>query len=373
MAENVSSELELVGLMDGFPLGDVLRGERATRNKSLEDVQNELRIKAHYIDAIENLDTSVFETAGFVSGYIRSYARYLNLDPEDVFARFCDEADFEPPLRFTAANTNKAKPEGLAGTAFAGHSNLEKERWWERISLAGIGSLVVLIMLLGGVGYAGYSIFVEVQKVRWAPLPEAPAIADAGPAAAEKPSFELGLETVQASLPTAKDTLVPLSNFYRPQLLDTPVLVPRDGPISQIDLVSITTGGLVNQSLDEAEQVAPQVTAAVASGVEVFAAGEAWISVVSPTQGTLFEKILAENTRYRVPIDVTDAVLRAGNSGSVFLIVDGQAYGPVGSGTRVAKNVVLESTAISGAFPVSVNPTGYDPQVEPVNLAHSDQ
>ena len=76
-------------------LGDIMRGERATMGKSLLDVQRELKIKATYISAIENTDPSAFDTPGFVAGYVRSYARYLNLDPEWAFKTFCEEGNFE--------------------------------------------------------------------------------------------------------------------------------------------------------------------------------------------------------------------------------------------------------------------------------------
>ena len=56
-------------------LGDELRGHRATIGKSLLDVQRDLRIKASYIDAIENCDASVIPNRGFVPGYVRAYAR----------------------------------------------------------------------------------------------------------------------------------------------------------------------------------------------------------------------------------------------------------------------------------------------------------
>ncbi len=59
-----------------------MRGERATMGKTLLDVQRELKIKAAYIAAIENADPSAFETPGFIAGYVRSYARYLGMDPE---------------------------------------------------------------------------------------------------------------------------------------------------------------------------------------------------------------------------------------------------------------------------------------------------
>jgi hypothetical protein len=75
-------------------LGDMMRGERATMGKSLLDVQRELRIKASYIAAIENSDPSVFDTPGFIAGYVRSYARYLNMDAEVAFDTFCRESGF---------------------------------------------------------------------------------------------------------------------------------------------------------------------------------------------------------------------------------------------------------------------------------------
>jgi cytoskeleton protein RodZ len=68
-------------------LGDTLRGERAT-------LGNELKIKAAYISAIENCDPLAFDTPGFVSGYVRSYARYLDLDPDEIFEKFCLESGF---------------------------------------------------------------------------------------------------------------------------------------------------------------------------------------------------------------------------------------------------------------------------------------
>ncbi len=69
-------------------LGDLMRGERATLGKSLLDVQRELRIKASYIAAIENSDPDAFDTPGFIAGYVRSYARYLNMDPDQAFRLF---------------------------------------------------------------------------------------------------------------------------------------------------------------------------------------------------------------------------------------------------------------------------------------------
>ena len=77
-----------------YPLGDELRGERATMGKTLLDIQRDLRIKAAYIAAIEDARPEVFPNPSFIAGYVRSYARYLSLDPDEVFQRFCQESGF---------------------------------------------------------------------------------------------------------------------------------------------------------------------------------------------------------------------------------------------------------------------------------------
>jgi glycosyltransferase involved in cell wall biosynthesis len=90
-----TEEVEAKGF-DAFELrlGDLMRGERATMGKSLLDVQRELKIKASYIAAIENCDPSAFDTPGFIAGYVRSYARYLNIDPSRItfIENFLDNA-----------------------------------------------------------------------------------------------------------------------------------------------------------------------------------------------------------------------------------------------------------------------------------------
>ena len=101
-------------------LGDLMRGERATLGKSLLDIQRELKIKATFIAAIENADVSAFETPGFIAGNVRSYARYLGMDPDWAFAKFCREANFQvahgmsaaaSSVSMTALRARQASPE----------------------------------------------------------------------------------------------------------------------------------------------------------------------------------------------------------------------------------------------------------------------
>ena len=75
-------------------LGDIMRGERATLGKSITDVRLELRLLKKYILAIESGDISAFRYLKFVPGYVRSYAHYLGLNPDQAFATFCVRTGF---------------------------------------------------------------------------------------------------------------------------------------------------------------------------------------------------------------------------------------------------------------------------------------
>ena len=138
-----------------FALGDELRGERATLGKTLLDIQRDLRIKAAYIAAIEDAKPEVFPNPSFIAGYVRSYARYLGLDPDEVFRRFCQESGFVGTQG--GLSGARAKRGGAAGAAPGGFSpnfplaRLEA-RGMPQVSLSAIGSVLVLVALIAGLG-----------------------------------------------------------------------------------------------------------------------------------------------------------------------------------------------------------------------------
>ncbi len=65
-------------------IGETLRAARRRRGTSLADVAADTRVRESYLAAIEQED---FEGLGgdvYVKGFITSYARYLELDPEPL-------------------------------------------------------------------------------------------------------------------------------------------------------------------------------------------------------------------------------------------------------------------------------------------------
>jgi cytoskeletal protein RodZ len=346
-------------------LGDLMRGERATLGKSLLDVQRELKVKATYIAAIENCDVTAFETQGFVAGYVRSYARYLGMDPDQAYEKFCREANFTLAHGMSAAASpaqlSKARsrvqdfgdPLANPNASFVPRG----ETVFSRIELSAVGSLLVLLGLIGGLGYGGWSVLQEVQRVQLAPVDQAPqVVAELDPLGNVVPAQPLTRASSEATVlaaDMAAGTAVSAGadRLYRPQALDVPVLTARDGPIA----------GIIPQRADPrlAESVMPafdtpdvQVVAANTDNVELLAVRPSWVRVSSADGTVLFEKVLDACERYSVPLLEDAPVLRAGNSGSVYFTVNGKTYGPSAPGAQVVKNVALTAASVQAGFPV---------------------
>ncbi|PWE34175.1 DUF4115 domain-containing protein [Maritimibacter sp. 55A14] len=398
-------EIEPVPELKGFDafelkLGDIMRGERATMGKSLLDVQRELKIKASYIAAVENSDPSAFETKGFIAGYVRSYARYLELDPDWAYSTFCEESAFDgvnpgigPAKPAGKPSSGQAKPRPLGGPATGGDGLASAKIRYHppggdsvlgQIQPAAVASVAVLLALIGGLGYGGWAVLQEIQRVQFAPVDQAPGVAatlDPLDAVPDGSAEMAGLDAIPG--PDALDRL------YRPQELDMPVMVARDGPISSLDPGSI--GAYVPAGPDrlttlrepapQSEPAAPaapqedtvQVTMAEIPEVEIFAVRPAWVRISASDGTVLFEKILDAGERYALPESDEAPLLRAGNSGSVYFSVDGTPYGPAGAATSVAKNVSLAASDIQGRYDLADLPDEMLPAPRPAVAEASTQ
>ena len=361
-------------------LGDVLRGERATLGKSLLDVQRELHIRAAYIAAIENGDLDAFETPSFVAGFVRSYARYLGMDPEWVYERFCLEHDFQVAhgMSGSAATTRVAKPvapHDPRGGALRGVGLLpDPEPFWHRIEPGALGSVTVLIALILGLGYAGYTVLKEVQRVQVAPADIVPnVVSDFNPL---QPGTTGSLAAIDTDpLTSAPGTGAAIASgaqtgtsggaegivrIARPQALDMPVLVPRDGPIAAIipeapepsPSARISTDDAVAQAL-AGDEVAPQVLAQGPDTVELLAVRPSWLRVRAADGTVVFERILDAGERYTIPPTEEPPTLHAGNSSSVYFLINGQAYGPAAPTAAVVRNVALDVDALRSTYQVA--------------------
>lgn len=405
-------------------LGDEMRGERASRNKSLANAEADLCIRASLIEAIENCDLSAFPNQSVVAGYVRSYARYLGMNPEQCYHRFCAESGFRSPVAVLVSATPKSamtttktpsafaaipdpfapKPRAperaetapqvrpvdplaqkapaprleeaaprpaeprapkaavsaLAQSRFAAPPTPNRIR--ARISLSGIASGLALVGLVVGLSFGGYALIQDIQRVGFAPLPEAPAVVADAPLI-RAPQIDIGLiERPSASAYQADGVLAAMS--AEAELLP-PILPSRDGPISAInpatsgvfvpiEVVEPRAGGPGHEPpLDLAAEASddPMAPPAPPPGILVHAAGEAWVRVQDGEDDVIFEGILTAGQQFALPPLLSAPILRTGNAGAIYVVIDGAPYGPVGGLGRVVKNVSLLATDVRGAIP----------------------
>ena len=356
-------------------LGDTLRGERATLGKSLVEVQNELKIKACYISAIENCDPLAFDTPGFVAGYVRSYARYLNLEPDEVFTKFCSESGFatvhgmSDKASSIKANSNSVL---LPSENFIDGEELFRKsptaildssaNTFDKIEPGAIGSLAALICVVCGIGYGGLTLFNQIQTVEISPSEASPIVLS------ELSSVILREENID-SLKTNLARSEQLDRLYRPQALEVPVLTARDAPISTLDpsfsnnfdieeklnISEIVTNGsetgitekLLNKGLEEPSI---QVVQELPPSIAVLVAENAWVQITAADGTVIYENIMLPGEEFVLPQLEIPPKLRAGMSGYVYFSVNGELFGPVGSGTSVRKNVELSATNIASTL-----------------------
>jgi len=345
-------------------LGDQMRGERATMGKSLLDVQRELRIKAAYIAAIENSDPTVFDTPGFIAGYVRSYARYLDMDPDKAFDVFCHESGFKVAHGMSAQASVVKKSAFGGASGFTGHDPFlsptlpftpSDDSLLSHIEPRAIGSMLVLLALILGIGYGGWTVLRQIQQVQFAPVDQTPVVlSDLDPL--------IGAPSETQSVGLIAPSAEALDRLYRPQALDLPVLVARDAPISTLDPRSggsFVTPQLPQVQLAEAQRPTaaispvPQVVETVAPGVRMVAVRPSWVRISAADGTVIFETILESGQTYDVPLTEQPPTLHAGESGAIYFAVNGQLLGPVGDTGAVTRNLALSVAEISDRYDVA--------------------
>jgi transcriptional regulator with XRE-family HTH domain len=69
---------------DGGSFGSWLRRQREVREITLREISQESKISLRYLEAIEQDKKGVLPAPVFVRGFLREYARFVGLDPDEV-------------------------------------------------------------------------------------------------------------------------------------------------------------------------------------------------------------------------------------------------------------------------------------------------
>lgn len=94
----------------GSAVGRRLREARTRRNMGLERVAKELHLDVSVINAIETDDRTSMPAPIFVQGYIRSYARLLELPEDELVQQYVAQGSEPPPLSVIGIGTRRKMP-----------------------------------------------------------------------------------------------------------------------------------------------------------------------------------------------------------------------------------------------------------------------
>ena len=361
---------------DSEGLGADLQRARLARGLSLADVSASLRLRAAYLEAIENDRREALPGPVYANGYVRSYAAYLGMDPDAAVRRFKKEAGdprARPELVFPSPAPEGRVPGGAA-------------------LLVG---LVLLVTVYGGWYYLTskdylLSDLVPDVPARLAHLMEPAAETPPAPQQTAQPAADNPRAPSVAATPAQTPTLaVTPPTQAAPSLAAAPEAAPvappartdvsvasveTSAPATTADLSSAATtpepeGRAVVASvvpnapplnglaISAAQATPSAANMAVATDVVdsagpgrivVEALAPAWVRLRRPDGDVLLSKVMGRGEKFTIP-DHPEVLLSTGDAGSVAVFVDGARVADVGGAGQILEDVTLVADRLAAA------------------------
>ena len=137
--------------------GQKLQAAREVKQWSLTDTEEITKISVRYIQALEEENYDILPGATYAKGYLRTYAKQLGLNPDEIIALYNFSATPEPiPVLEVPTSVIKVRPQ-----------------WVRPVALASMAALaIVLVIAIAVYSQAGNKL--AAQPYSPAALPSAP-------------------------------------------------------------------------------------------------------------------------------------------------------------------------------------------------------
>ncbi|HWG79468.1 MAG TPA: RodZ domain-containing protein [Stellaceae bacterium] len=329
-------------------IGQLLRETREGIGSDLNRVATALRIRAAYLEAIEEGRYDQLPGPVYALGFVRAYATHLALDGEEAVRRFKLEAEgFEAQRGLTF-------PVPLAERSVPGGTML----------------LVAVILAICGYGlwyYLSSSAHPRPERVaavpaELAPRPavtatpettaEAPAAAVSPAPSAETPAESPVTAPPETSPTEAAAPAAPVAEPLPP--LPTVAMAPPPAP-APAPVVAPPSTPEVTAPAPAVEKPRIYGVANGSTRIVLRAASDSWVQIRDANNVSIFARELHAGDSYRVP-DRPGLVLHTGVPNAVTAMVDGHTTPNFRGGVRV--NILLEpDRLIAGTAMMSSSPT----------------
>jgi cytoskeleton protein RodZ len=325
-------------------LGTWLRETREAQDLSLEEVEAQTRIRRAFLQALEEGDYNALPGEVYVRGFLRNYALYLGLDPEEVRRRYSQEV----------------LSQGLQQSAQGGGFRLIDAALVppsRPISALVMRAVLVLLLLVGATGVGAWYWY-------GCPLPQVPAWWP--PQIAVPPLTMIPLRNPPTSMPPVPaSTPIPLLVIPSATMMLTsspPTMTPTPSPPA----VTPTSGVVATSAVLPLPTPAPVRTAtptptptslpapSESQGIQLTARviERAWVLVT--VDGEAGSEGILEAGEERTWWAEHSISFRCGNAGGVMITINGEELGTLGErGQVVDQTWVVSEEQISVVTPSS--------------------
>ena len=272
-------------------LGERFRAAREARGLTFSDVAEHIRIRSVYLAAIEDENWSAIGAPVYIRGFLRTYARFLGLESEEVVAEFNSQASAPPP------------PVPSAPGAPPKTSYLADEEPPARAlsPLIWIASLVAVVLI-------------AVVVYNEATL-------RARQSASALPSNNPGVVASASAAGLAADTAP--STAASPSPSENPSVNSSESPSA-------------SPTVNPSESPSPTPLASGTANLEVRVSAPSWLRVTVDGNVSMEGTFPAGTVRQ---FHGKTARLRIGNAGGVEVIIDGKSVGRLGSAGDVVERI----------------------------------
>lgn len=117
--------------------GEYLKRERELRELSLREISDETKISYRYLEAIEENNEAKLPAEVFVKGFVKSYANYIGLDPDEAILRYQE-------FKKTKDISRESQPAGMDQPAYSADRRKMDPVLWGLLALFMLAGLLVL-------------------------------------------------------------------------------------------------------------------------------------------------------------------------------------------------------------------------------------
>ena len=379
---------------DSEGLGADLQRARLARGLSLADVSASLRLRAAYLEAIENDRREALPGPVYANGYVRSYAAYLGMDPDAAVRRFKKEAGdprARPELVFPSPAPEGRVPGGAAllvglvllVTVYGGWYYLTSKDYLLSDLVPDVPARLAHLMEPAAEtppapqqtaqpaadnprapsvaatpaptptqaaptqAAPTQAAPTQAAPTQAAPIPAAPSLAAAPEAAPVAPAARTDVSVASVETPAPATTADLSSAATTPEPEGRAVVasvVPNAPPLNGLAISAAqATPSAANMA------VATDVVDSAGPGrIVVEALAPAWVRLRRPDGDVLLSKVMGRGEKFTIP-DHPEVLLSTGDAGSVAVFVDGARVADVGGAGQILEDVTLVADRLAAA------------------------